>query len=75
MLLNKMLMTKMMKISELTEAERTLQLVDIQSFEDLISEIYIQPTLMCNFTNYVGISCYTLKIALRNYMMIVNLIN
>ena len=43
-----------------TEEEQTLQLVDIQSFEDLISENYIPPTLVCSFTNYVGISCSTL---------------
>ena len=45
--------------------ERTLQLVDIQAFEDLISKIYIPPTLVCSITNDVGISCSTLKIIFK----------
>ena len=49
------------EIREETE-ERTLQLVDIQAFEDLVSEVYIPPTLVCSITNYVGISCSTLTI-------------
>ena len=38
---------------------QTLQQVDIQAFEDFISEIYISPTLVRSLTNYVGISCST----------------
>ena len=45
--------------------ERTLQLVDIQAFEDLISKIYIPPTLVCSITNYVGMSCSTLKLIFK----------
>ena len=48
-----------------TEGRRTLQLVNIQAYEDVISGIYIQPTLVCNITNYVGISCSTLKIIFK----------
>ena len=53
------------KIREETEEERTLQLVDIQAFEDLVSNIYIPPTLVCSITNYVGISCSTIKIIFK----------
>ena len=53
------------EISPGIEDERILQLVDIQAFEDLVSEIYIPPTLVCSLTNYVGISCSTLKILIK----------
>ena len=48
-------LTNEQKIPEGTEVKRTLQQVDIQVFEDLIPEIYIPPTLVCNLMNYVGI--------------------
>ena len=51
-------------ILEETE-EQTLHLVDIQAFEDLVSKIYIPPTLVCSITNDVGISCSTLKIIFK----------
>ena len=43
------------KIPEGTEVKQTLQQVNIQVFEDLISEINIPPALVCNLMNYVGI--------------------
>ena len=43
------------------EMVRSLQQVDIQAIIDLISEIYIPLTLVCTYTNYVGISCCALK--------------
>ena len=53
------------EIREETEDKRILQLVNIQAFEDLVSKIYILPTLVCSITNYVGISCSTLKMIFK----------
>ena len=58
-------LTNEKEIREGTEEERTLQLVDIQAFEDLVSRIHIPPTLVCSITNYVRISCSTLKITFK----------
>ena len=44
------------KIPEGVKIVRSLHQGDIQSFQDLISEFYIPPTLVCTHTNYVGIS-------------------
>ena len=53
------------KILEGIEVERILQQVDIQVFEDLILEIYIPPTPVCSLTNYVWLSCSTLKMIFK----------
>ena len=54
-----------MVIPEGIVEDRTLQLVDIKVFEDLVSDYYIPPTLVCSITNYVGISCSTLKLIFK----------
>ena len=45
--------------------DRTLDLDDIQAFQNLVSDNYIPPTLACSITNYVGISCSTLKLIFK----------
>ena len=52
-------------IPEVVENDLTLQLEDIQAFENFVSDFYIPPTLVCSITNYVGISCSTLKLIFK----------
>ena len=63
---------KEMVIPEGIVEDLTLQLVDIQAFEDLVSDFYIPPTLVCSITNYVGISCSTLKLIFKKLLNIIN---